>query len=364
MELKIKNAVLQDMVNKAIKGAGNDKVMPITELMGVEVEGQNLYLTTTNGDNFLTVYDKAETVDGDFAACIRADVFAKLIAKTTAEFVHLKFENNVLTVKGNGTHNIPAATDEDGELVQLERAGISVGLTPVQSKAKSKDLKDAFTIGKTAIATNNSTECFTGFYFYENGTVTSDGGKVAFIKKQIFNSPVLLRSSFMNLVPLFGGEEVEILETDQNVCFHAEGVIAVGNKMAQVAEFPIESIVQFTEVEFPHTVKLNKTALLNVLDRVALFIGQYDRNGVRVNFGANGVLITNLKASSSELLKAEGDLKEFSFVLDVNSFKDMLSVNTDEAVKLSYGNEQAVKIEFGDTVQVMATQFEDGQGAR
>lgn len=363
MELKIKNAVLQDMVNKAIKGAGNDKVMPITELMGVEVVGQDLYLTTTNGENFLTVYDKVETADGDFAACIRADVFAKLIAKTTAEFVHLKFENNVLTVKGNGTHNIPAATDEDGELVQLERAGLS-GIAETASTVKSKDLKDAFTIGKTALATNNSTECFTGFYFYENGTVTSDGGKAAFTKKQIFKSPVLLRNSFMNLVPLFGGEDVEVVETEQNVCLHAPGVIAVGNKMAQVAEFPIESIVQFTEVEFPHTVKLNKTALLNVLDRVALFIGQYDRNGVRFNFGQNGVLITNLKASSSELLKAEGDLKEFSFVLDVNSFKDMLSVNTDEAVKLSYGNEQAVKIEFGDTVQVLATQVEDVQEAQ
>ena len=364
MELKIKNAVLQDMVNKAIKGAGNDKVMPITELMGVEVVGQNLYLTTTNGDNFLTVYDKVETVDGDFAACIRADVFAKLIAKTTAEFVHLKFENNVLTVKGNGTHNIPAATDEDGELVQLEQAGIPAGATVAEYATKAKDLKDAFAIGKAALATNNSTECFTGFYFYENGTVTSDGGKATFTKKQIFKSPVLLRNSFMNLVPLFGGEDVKIAETENNVLLHASGVKAVGNKMAQVAEFPIESIVQFTEVEFPHTVKLNKTALLNVLDRVALFIGQYDRNGVRFNFGPNGVLITNLKASSSELLKAEGDLKEFSFVLDVNSFKDMLSVNTDDAIKLSYGNEQAVKIEFGDTVQVLATQVEDGQEAQ
>ena len=359
MELKIKNAVLQDMVNKAIKGAGNDKVMPITELMGVEVVGQDLYLTTTNGDNFLTVYDKVEAADGDFAACIRADVFAKLITKTTAEFVHLKFENNVLTVKGNGTHNIPAATDEDGELVQIEQAGIPAGAAVTEYTAKAKDLKDAFAIGKTALATNNSTECFTGFYFYENGTVTSDGGKAAFTKKQIFKSPVLLRSSFMNLVPLFGGEDVKVVETENNVLLHAPGVKAVGNKMAQVAEFPIESIVQFTEVEFPHTVKLNKTALLNVLDRVALFIGQYDRNGVRFNFGPKGVLITDLKASSSELLKAEGDLKEFSFVLDVNSFKDMLSVNTDEAVKLSYGNEQAVKIEFDDTVQVLATQIEE-----
>ena len=359
MELKIKNAVLQDMVNKAIKGAGNDKVMPITELMGVEVVGQDLYLTTTNGDNFLTVYDKVEAADGDFAACIRADVFAKLITKTTAEFVHLKFENNVLTVKGNGTHNIPAATDEDGELVQIEQAGIPAGAAVTEYTAKSKDLKDAFAIGKTALATNNSTECFTGFYFYEHGTVTSDGGKAAFTKKQIFKSPVLLRSSFMNLVPLFGGEDVKVVETENNVLLHAPGVKAVGNKMAQVAEFPIESIVQFTEVEFPHTVKINKTALLNVLDRVALFIGQYDRNGVRFNFGPKGVLITDLKAASSELLKVEGDLAEFSVVLDIQGLKDMLSVNTEEAVKLSYGNPQAIKMQFGDTVQVLATQIED-----
>lgn len=361
MELKIKTSVLQDLVNKSIKGAGKDKVMPITELMGIEVKEQSLYLTTTlDGNNVLTVYDKVEQVEGEFAGAVNADLFAKLVAKTTCELMSLKVEGNVLKVHGNGDYSFPLSTETDDELVVIPQVAIQADAKIVsETTAKVKDLKDAYTIGKTALATNNSQQCFTGFFFYKNGSITSDGSKAAYTKKKIFESNLLLSNAFMSLTGLFGGEDVKLTETEDCVFLSAAGINIVGHKMPEAAEFPIESIVQFTELEFQNSVKLNKTALLNVLDRVALFIGQYDRNGVRFNFGPKGVLITDLKAASSELLKAEGDLAEFSVVLDIQGLKDMLSVNTEEAVKLSYGNPQAIKMQFGDTVQVLATQIED-----
>lgn len=362
MELKIKTAVLQDLVNKSIKGAGKDKVMPITELMGVEVSGQNLYLTTTlDGNNVLTVYDKAEQVKGEFAGAVNAETFSKLIAKTTCEIITLKVEGNVLKVHGNGDYSFPLSTETEDELVVIPQVAIPADAKIISEvSAKVNNLKDSYVIGKTALATNNSQQCFTGFYFYENGSVTSDGSKAAYTKKKIFESSLLLSNAFMSLTGLLTGEDVKITVTEDCVFLSSAGINIFGRKMPEVAEFPIESIVQFTELEFPNSVKLNKTALLNVLDRVALFIGQYDRNGVRFNFGPKGVLITDLKVTSSELLKAEGDLKEFSAVLDIESLKNMLSVNTEEAVNLSYGNPEAIKMQFGDTVQVLATQIEEG----
>ena len=364
MEVSIKTAVLQDLVNKAIKGAGNDKVMPITQLIGIELIGQNLYLSTTDGENHLTVYDKVITAEGDSAFCVSAETFSKLVAKTTCEQMFLKKEGNSLKVRGNGTYTFAIAADEENTAVVMPQATLFAGEKIVKEfSTKVKDLKDAFAIGKTAVATNNSTPCFIGYYFYENGSVTSDGSKAAYLKKKIFDTPVLLSSAFMNLGGLLTGEEVNVLESEERVYFSTNGMMMCGKKMAEVAQFPIESIIQFTEAEFPHTVKLNKTALLNVLDRVALFIGTYDRNCVRLNFSENGVLVADLHAASAETIKGEGDLKEFSALLDVESLKTMLSANTEEAIILSYGNPQAIKMKFGDAVQILSTQIEDGEGA-
>ncbi len=364
MELKVKTAVLQNMVSKAIKAAGKDKIMPITELMGVDVRDNVLSLTATlDGSNVLTVYDKVEQAEGEFSGAVNADLFAKLIAKTTCEIMTLRAAGNVLSVHGNGSYSFPLSTEADDELVVIPQVAIPADVNVLSEvTAKVKDLKEAYAIGKTALAVNNAQQCFTGFYFYQNGSVTSDGGKATYAKKKIFEKDVLLSNAFMGLTGLLTGEDVKITETEDCVFMSVPGLNIVGHKMPEVGEFPIESIVQFTEQPFAHTVKLNKTALLNVLDRVALFIGQYDRNGVRFNFGEKGVLITDLKAASSEFLKADGDLSAFSVVLDIDSLKNMLSVNPDEAVSLSYGSQEAIKMQFGDTVQVLATQVDDNPG--
>ena len=366
MEVCIKTEVLQDMVNKAIKGAGNDKVLPITQLIGVELIGQNLYLSTTDGENYLTVYGRVVTSDGEGAFCVSAETFYKLVAKTTSDQMFLKKEGNALKVKGNGTYTFAIAADEENVAVVMPQATLFEGEKVVKEfSAKVKDLKEAFAIGKTAIATtitSDSTICFSGYYFYENGSVTSDSNRAAYTKKKIFDSPVLISLPFMNLTGLLVGEEVRVLESDSRVYFSTDGMMISGRKMAEVVKFPIESIVDFTETEFPYTVKLNKTAILNVLDRVALFIGAYDRNCVRLNFGENGVLVADLHATSAETIKGEGDLKEFSALLDIESFKNMLSVNPEESVSLSYGNPQVIKMSFGNTVQVLATQIEGNEG--
>ena len=55
MKLKVKTAVLQSMVAKAIKGAGNNKLIPITSLMSFRVVGKELHIITTDGTNYLVI---------------------------------------------------------------------------------------------------------------------------------------------------------------------------------------------------------------------------------------------------------------------------------------------------------------------
>lgn len=362
MQVKIKTAVLQDMMNKAVKGAGNDKAMPITQLMGVEVDEGYLCLTTTDGENFLTVFDKPEEVTDPAAFCVSAEMFSKLVLKTTSEFITLTLDKNVLKVKGNGTYTFPLSSDEEGDLVSIPHVSLK-GLEGVEilGEVDAKEFKELYSIGKTALATNNAERVFTGFYLDKNGVVTSNGAKATLTRKVITQTPLLLSNALMALATLINAEKVKFHLYEGKVFATGKGIAICGVCMPELGEYPIESISEFVATEFQNNVKLNKAALTNILDRVGLFIGAYDKNGVSFNFGENGVIVADLHGAASELLKAEGKVESFTAVLDIQSLRDMLSVNPDEAISLDYGKKEAIRVSFGDTVQVLSTQLDENE---
>ena len=55
MKIIIKTTTLQEMIAKAIKGASNNKLIPLTSLMAIEVKDKVLTLTTTDATNYLYI---------------------------------------------------------------------------------------------------------------------------------------------------------------------------------------------------------------------------------------------------------------------------------------------------------------------
>ncbi len=53
--MQIKTELLQKMVAKAIQGSSFNKMKPLTSLIGIEVKGKDLTLTTTDGSNQLKI---------------------------------------------------------------------------------------------------------------------------------------------------------------------------------------------------------------------------------------------------------------------------------------------------------------------
>ena len=82
--MKVVSSRMKDAVNKAIKGAGFNNLIPITSMIGIKLEGGKLRLFTTDMTNTLCIIiDKVSGVDMDIT--VDADKFGKLIAKTTSE---------------------------------------------------------------------------------------------------------------------------------------------------------------------------------------------------------------------------------------------------------------------------------------
>ena len=55
MKLTITTAVFQEMLNRAIKGAGLNKLLPLTSLIAIKVKDKVLTLITTDGSNTLYI---------------------------------------------------------------------------------------------------------------------------------------------------------------------------------------------------------------------------------------------------------------------------------------------------------------------
>ena len=105
MKTKVKTTILQEMVSKAVKGASCNRMIPITGLIEIKVNDGVLSLTTTDATNTL-ILSKKDIPGDDFYAVVPIDIFSKLVAKTTAEYISLAVDDGILEITGNGSYRM------------------------------------------------------------------------------------------------------------------------------------------------------------------------------------------------------------------------------------------------------------------
>ena len=82
MKFTIGTELMKDVVARAIKGAGNNKLIPITSMMCIQLKDGELTVITTDATNYL--YIKEQHVAGDdFYVVVDENQFAKLVSKMT-----------------------------------------------------------------------------------------------------------------------------------------------------------------------------------------------------------------------------------------------------------------------------------------
>ena len=118
--LSIQTSKLQEMVARAVKGAKNDKILPLTQMMAIQLKDNVLTLITTSITN--TLYIREDKVDGnDFYVVVPVEKFSKLIARLTSDTVSMEIDtkSKSLAIKGNGNYNVEIEYDEDDEIVNF-----------------------------------------------------------------------------------------------------------------------------------------------------------------------------------------------------------------------------------------------------
>lgn len=362
MKLTINTKKLQEMVSKAVKGASNNKLIPLTGLICIRHKEDILTLITTDMTNYL--YIEESKIPGDeFYIVVGVEQFSKLISKMTSDTVTLAVTDSSLEIKGNGTYNIEIPLDENGEPIQYPDPRDSVDYSDdvnALKKLHRTTVKTILSSIKPALATTLEEPCYTGYYVGDT-VVGTDASKIASLNVKILDTDVLIPPEIMNMLDVVDEEEIIIGCKDDVITFSAGNCYIYGRTMSSIEDFEIEAITNLVNVEFDSMCKVAKDHILSALDRVALFVGKYDNETVNLTFTKEGIKIASIQSTGVELVDYIESKSFKPFECDINVFMlaEQIKSNSSDTVEIQYGRDEAIKIVDGNITKIVALNEEE-----
>ena len=115
---------------------------------------------------------------------------------------------------------------------------------------------------------------------------------------------------------------------------------------------------------YGNKVKVKKNDLINLLDRLGIFVSEYDSNSIDLLFLPEYIKVTNQKKTCDEVIKYEEtnltNLVEFQSALNIEHLKQLLAVLPDETIEFQFDSSIPVlKIVDGDIVQFLGLMDEE-----
>lgn len=363
MKVTINTEKLKSMVSRALRGVGNNKLIPITQLINVSVSNNELKLITTDATNYLYIIDMMEA--DDFDVTVSADIFGKLISKMTSENVTLEVKDGILEVKGNGTYTIELPLDENGEAIKYPNPVADI------DESKYKESQVSLSVIRTIIdaigpslATTLELPIITNYYVGEK-TVATDRYKIACLDNQIIDTQLIISSIYMNLLDVMTTttDRIKVL-TDENTIISMSGDCIVYGKLADtVNDYPYDSIINLLNTDIDDVCSIKKAELLNLLDRMSLFTNDITSRStpITIKFGADEVTITNKSGKSSEAIKyADDKVHEiFECVINIELLTSQVKAYSGDVIEVHYGNDNLLKFVDGSIIQIVALYSED-----
>lgn len=353
VSMKINTKLLQDMVSKAIKGAGNNKLIPITSLIGIEILSGKLTLKTTDGSNHLYI---TETLEGDstnFYSIVNADMFAKLVSKTTSEFIELLNNESCLEFIGNGSYKLEIPVNADGDIIKFPQFNIREDIMPQQISITS--LKNILTSAKVSVAKTMEVPCLTGYYISDKA-VSTNREMICLIEDTISKESILISSPMAELLQLFEGTDLAFIKDENKLMFSTDKITVLGKELEGKDIYPVAAVENLAKSDYDNLIVVNKQDLLNVLDRMALFVTDYDKNGVYLNFAEKGLEIRSQKSNAIETIefKSEKPAVEFNCLADIEMLKSQVGAIVGDIVNIYYGQPKSLKLKEGNTTMILS----------
>ena len=355
MQLTIKTDIFKELVSRSIKGASMNKLIPMTGLMAIQLKDNKVTLITTDASNYLYI-NQDNVVGEEFYVVVQVEQFSRLIGKMTCENITLEVNDGILNVKGNGDYKIELPLDEEGNTIQFPDPVADVKLKKKGTEIALATIKTILNTIKPALAVTMEVPVYTRYYMGQR-VIATDTYKVSSMDADVLKvDPLLMSAEMMNLLDVMTCEKIDFQQIGDVLVFNTPDCTVYGHTMDGVDDYQVEAISGLLEQEFKSKCKLDKAAFLSILDRISLFVGQYDNKAIVLTFTDTGVEVSSKTSTGVEILNyIESDnSKSYSCNIDIDMLSTQLKANAGDTIQLQYGNETSVKIVDGNITQIIA----------
>ena len=354
--MKIKTEQLKKLVSKSINGLGNDKLIPLTQFIGIKAEDGNITLTTTDTTNYLYVYGEVEDTE-IIQVTAFAEQFAKLISKMTSAEIELEVVNSTLHIIGNGDYTLELPLDENGELIVFPDPYSEVS-DKTDGTIKIAEIKTIIESIKPSLSSSDELPSIKN-YFVGDNVIATDRYKIASFDNAMLNKEVLMSSKLMDLLSLVD-TDIKYHIAKNYMVFEGDNVSIFSKQADDVSEYPIDAIEKLINQDFKSVCKVNKNNFIALLERIALFVGKYDDKAVRLYFEKDGIRVSNKNRKSSEVIDYidSKKFKAYDCTIDVDMLLSQLKAYGSDAVEIHYNNDSCIKFVDGSIVQIVALMTE------
>ena len=362
-KLVLQTNTLKDLVNRAVKVCQGTEC-GLNGLMELSVKDNVFYIKTTNNTYFLTLNIKNVECDS-FHAVVNAKFFAQLISKITTQSICLYVDGNKLVVEGNGTYNLELRFGSGDAPIVFPQQEFDRNVEVVH--LDSLQVKNILSLNKSCKAKGRESGQYYDYYMDSERVLTMSDDRACLNKVKVFNTPVLVSPELFDLVPLvsdLNGVNVQsnlknIDEVNHTIMLFTSdwgSLYGVSDMQFGVEEFMAERIVEAMSDKLPHEATINRTLLLNALDRICLFTQIFGNNVVEINLNNEGIILKSHISNSVESIKfiqPIANVEPITAKIDGESLKEVINSCTKEDLTLNFGNDKDLYINCDNVTQVV-----------
>lgn len=358
--MKIKTELLKDLISKATQCVGNDKLIAITQMIGIKAEKDKIKVFSTDATNYMIVEAEIEDDGSAFNVTVYAEQFSKLISKTTSEYTYLRILDNNLEVKGNGTYTLELPLDEEGELINYPN--MLDGMKRIKWEKNKLEVEKVSVLNntlKSALANSDKFPIINNYYIGENAVATNRNIMSAYNIK-LLNHTVLMPLKLVDLLSIMKSD-IKYYIDDNKMIFTADDIIIYSKWSNDTEEYPIDKLSDFMTTDFKSVCKVSKNDFIALLERISLFVSKYDSEAIRLYFEKDGIRVSNKNRMSNEIIDYvdSKNYKSYDCAININMLLNQLKAYTGDIIEIHYNNEMAIKLVNEDIVQIIALVIEN-----
>jgi hypothetical protein len=364
----IRSEDLKDVCSKILTAVDSTELSLVTETLELIAHNDTLTVAVTNREYFAEVKLKLDDVN-DFHATVNATLFLKLISQITTDTIELSVVENTLVVKGNGTYKLPLIFDGE-ELLKLPK--IEIDNVTSEFPIPAETLNSILQFNSKQLTTGTISKPVQKLYYVDElGAITFTSG--ACVNSFTLARPVkvLLNNRLVKLFKLFKEGDVkftlgydsiseEIVQTKVRLETPTVSITAILScDDTLLGSVPANAIRGRANGEYAYSISLNKSALIQTINRLTLFNSNdtFVKPYGTFEFKKNEVVIYDSNKENCESIYYDNDvdslIEPYTAIFNLNDLKTTLETCNESYLCMSFGDGKAMVISRGSVKNVI-----------